>query len=51
MAKQTGSAVGEKSIAALVLFNRMCPGELGVTRLIYGGGLLAASSLIARDGR
>jgi hypothetical protein len=50
MAKQTGSAVGEKSIGAHILFNTMCPGELGITRLIYGGGLLAASSLIERDG-
>ncbi|MBO1907565.1 hypothetical protein J4G37_21940 [Microvirga sp. 3-52] len=51
MATQTGSAVGEKSIGAHILFNTMCPGELGITRLIYGGGLLAASSLIERDGR
>jgi hypothetical protein len=51
VAKQTGSAVGQKSIGAHILFNTICPGELGITRLIYGGSLLAASSLIERDGR
>jgi hypothetical protein len=50
VAKQTGNAVGGKSIGAHILFNTTCPGELGTTRLIYGGGLLAASSLIERDG-
>lgn len=51
MAKQTGSAVEEKSIGAHILFNTTRPGELGITRLIYSSSLLAASSLIAHDDR
>ena len=47
---QTGSAIGLKSIGAHILFYMTHPDEAGITRPIYGGGLLAASPLIERDG-